>query len=136
MCKVSDEIKLCTCADVELPDGLDNYWVLYRPTGKEVENILIGICAPPTSFRDRNFKLNERTILDRLNSGEAFDRPMEFRKNDKLEVVLKLGDLQEAFSYYFKFCGRKWMATKEDYFELATKFKEVKQGAVGLASTR
>jgi hypothetical protein len=50
-------------------------------------------------------------------------------------VVLKLDDLHEAFSYYFKFCGRKWMAAKEDYFELATKFKEVKQGAVGQLGT-
>ena len=130
MCKVSDEIKFCSCAELKHTDGLDNYWVLYRPSGKEDEDLLIGICPPPTSFRDRHFKLNECTILDRLNSGEAFDRPMELQKNDRLEVVLQLDSTQEAFSYYFKFCGRKWIAIKDDYFGLATRYLQAKKGTV------
>ena len=131
MCEVSDKIKFCTCADVENIYELDSYWVLHKFNPGD-DDVLIGMMQPPTAFRDPNFKPNRNVILDRLNDGEAFDKPFKFEKKDRLEVVIKLNG--EQFFYYFKFCGRKWIPIAEDAFELEVDFDVVKKGTIESAT--
>ena len=127
MCKVSDQIKFCTCTDVDDIEASASYWILHQPYENNDE-ITIGMCMPPTSFRDTNFEWNEKVILDRLNGGSAFDKPFQFTKKDRLEVVVKM--MQESYNYFFEYNGRKWKAIKEDVFELMSYYKSYKQGAV------
>ena len=131
MCEVSDKIKFCTCAVVENIYELDSYWVLHKFNPGE-DDVLIGMMQPPTAFRDPNFKLNRNVILDRLNDGEAFDKPIDFEKKDRLEVVITLG--KEQFYYYFKYSGRKWIPVSEDAFELEKDFDEVQKGPIKSAT--
>jgi hypothetical protein len=127
MCEVSDKIKFCTCAEAENIEELDSYWVLHKFNPGN-DDFLIGMLEPPTAFRDPNFELNQNVILDRLNDGEAFDKPLEFEKKDRLEVVIKLG--KEQFFYYFQYRGRKWKAVKEDPFELESNYDFKRGGRV------
>jgi hypothetical protein len=129
MCKISDKIKFCTCSDVENLAALGSYWILHQPD-EDNDEFVIGTCAEPTSFTDPNFEFNEGVILERLNDGKAFDKPFEFVKNDRLEVVIKVDDVRGSFNYNFKYSGRKWKALAEDVFGLMNHYKHHKQGAI------
>jgi len=129
MCVVSDKVKFCTCADVDDLEALNSYWILHQPVEGN-EQIEIGMCVPPTAGIDPNFELNEGVILERLNDGEAFDKPFKFNKNDRLEVVIKLDNVTEPYSYNFKYSGRKWKAVAEDPIKLIWDFKQSKRGSI------
>ncbi|HAP69436.1 MAG TPA: hypothetical protein DCR04_06880 [Flavobacteriales bacterium] len=139
MCKVSEKIKFCTCGDIQNIEELDDYWILHRfNKDKDEDDIMIGMLAPPTVFRDSNFEFNENAILERLNTGEAFDKPMNLEKRDRLEVVINMNDDDGSFSYNFQFYGRKWKAVKEDVLGLLERYDQNKRGKVeaGLESFR
>jgi hypothetical protein len=131
MCLVSDKIKLCTCADVDDLEALDSYWILYQPDeDKEEGEFIIGTCVTPTAYRDPNFALNENILLERLNDGEAFDKPFQFSKKDRLQVVIQLDNDRESFSYNFEYSGRKWKSVVEDVFELENNYILYRQGRI------
>ena len=129
MCKVSDKIKFCTCRNSVNIEELDNYWVLYK-FNKDKNEMMMGMQILPTSFRDTNFVFNVSLILDRLNDGEAFDKPIAFNKKDRLEVVLKTDSNDDSYSYNFQFGGKKWKEVEEDPFELMNYYDQEKEGKV------
>ena len=125
MCKVSDKIKFCTCStDVDVEE-LDYFWTLYRQNlNKEVQ--MIGLFIPP-DILEINFDVNESTIEEVLNSDDAFDKPMEFQKNDIFELILdsKNEGLESVNQYTFAFSGKTWKPKVPEPFELENKYDEV-----------
>ena len=134
MCTVSDHIKFCSCADVDDIEALANYWILHQ-FHEHDEEITIGMCMPPTAYNDPHLQLNVKVILNRLNEGKAFDKPLEFAKKDRLQVTLTLDAKRGSYSYFFEFNGRKWKVVKEDVFELMSAYRTYRQGAICQAMT-
>lgn len=129
MCKVSDHIKFCSCADVDEIEALANYWILHQ-LHEDSEEITIGLCMPPTAYNDPHRQLNEKVILDRLNEGKAFDTPFAFAKKDRLQVTLTLDAKRGSYSHFFEYNGRKWKVVEEDIFELMSAYRTYRQGAI------
>jgi hypothetical protein len=129
MCRISDKIKFCTCSPIDNVEDMENYWVVYK-FNKDKNEFILGEPMIPTAFRDPKFVLNETVILDRLNDGDAFDKPFKFNKYDRLEVVLKINPMDDSYCYNFLFGGRKWKAVEEDPFELMNQYDQEKEGEV------
>ena len=49
MCKVSDQIKFCTCGPEMDIEELDNYWIFYRRNPHKNE-MVIGVTLPPSEL--------------------------------------------------------------------------------------
>ena len=131
MCKVSNNIKFCTCTDAADIKSLKNYWVLLRKSPSK--NQVLGECIIPTIYRDKNYRENSAAIEQAINSGDAFDKPLNFLREDRIELVLSVNNIQEeAFIYVFEFDGIRWFQIEEETFELINKYKEENAGEVKL----
>jgi len=105
MCKVSDQIILCTCK-AKSTESLKDYWSLHR--FDKTKNLdYIGIAYfPPSFFDPENFKINNQAILSQLNESNIFDTPLLFQPKDKLGILIF--SLHHCFYYkgeiyYFSF---------------------------------
>ncbi len=119
MCQVSDKIKLCSCKTKDV-EQLKNYWTLTR-TGQTIELIVGEIFLPADIDKEIN-KLNKKTILSVLNTGEIFDIEMQHQENDILELHFSLPEDFEIIDsmqsnylcYCFRFKDSKWRAAAYD----------------------
>ena len=136
MCLVSNKIKFCTCKAGSF-FNLQHYWRLYR-FQKGKDDFILGEAVLPTSMTDKNFALNETTLLTRLNERDAFDTPLTFCPGDILEVVINNNEIGDAirFTYSFKFKKGKWIAIEADPFQIINHFKEEKFGKIKSALKR
>lgn len=137
MCKVSDKIKFCTCANGDV-EKLKHYWILYRFT-KEEKAICIGSPLMPTYMNDFLFAENEAALLNRLNEPNAFDIPIKFKSKDQLEIVInnsKIRDFYGTFTFSFQFKKNKWVVIESDSFEIMNHFDEEKCGKIKNALIR
>lgn len=131
MCEVSNKIKFCTCADDNIDiEELNNYWVLHR-YNKDKNMDVMGEPILPYGLQPM-FEINEEILVDILNSTEAFDKKIELKKGDKLEVVLCNNATagRESFYYNFKYSGKTWKSIESDIFDLMSRFDEVSGGEV------
>lgn len=81
MCKISKQLKLCTCNDVaEKPET--NYWVLYQEGGE----VVIGDLLPPSGLLPELGNYNHEILTRLLNVGNCFDFDAQFEENDCLEL--------------------------------------------------
>lgn len=129
MCKVSDKIKFCTCSAEDLQvEDLDHYWILYR-YHKGRTSMTLGEPSLPTEFKDPEFSINRDTLLQRVNEHDAFDKPVDLKRKDKLELVLNSkGDYDKVLFYVFEYTGRKWKYVEHDPFELMDHYYEMDSG--------
>jgi len=132
MCIVSDKIKFCTCVadDVEL-DELNHYWVLHR-YNKNKDIMVLGLALPPIEFFGQSYYADQEKILNRLNSGEAFDQDFSFKAEDRLEVVFNAQKEDERLPFQFEFDGEEWFAEDEEFdsFSLMNNYDELAQGKI------
>jgi hypothetical protein len=123
MCKVSDQIILCTCK-AKSTESLKNYWSLHR-FDKTKDMYIIGQPYFPSSFFDpENYKINNQAILSQLNESNIFDTPLLFKPKDKL--VIAFGET--IFAYVFS--KDKWKTREYDYFELENEHNEIGFGKI------
>lgn len=124
MCVVSDKIKFCTCVEGSYED-LPHYWLLYR-FNKQNDLIFIGEPVIPYDLLKLNYNLNKETLAKRLNEAHAFDKVIEFKPKDQLEIVINnLADAEsERMTFCFKYNIGKWVAEEYDTFELMNSFDE------------
>ena len=129
MCTVSDKIKFCTCSSDELNlEELEHYWILNRYQ-KGKDNMVLGEPSLPTEYKDPNFKINREQLLARVNEPEAFDKPLDFKRKDRLELVLnnKL-DYDKIYIYEFEYTGKEWKYVSHDPFNLMNHYHEIDSG--------
>ena len=117
MCKISDKIKFCTCVDEDVEiEKLDNYWILYREDKSKKLDFIIQIGEfVLTENMSSNFEFNKNTILKRLNEDDAFDMPIQFKKNDYLQVNLISKNDLEKILYSFWFYYGTWKFDDSNY---------------------
>jgi hypothetical protein len=129
MCKVSDQIKFCTCVDDNIDiEELNHYWVLHR-YNKDKNVTVMGTSVLPSDLQPQ-FEVNETLLINTLNRREAFDKKIELEKGDRLEVVLCNNSEDDELYYNFKFTGKKWEFIESDCFDLMNNFDEVKVGEI------
>ena len=77
-----------------------------------------------------NQQLNQQTLEVRLNESDAFDKIIEFKPKDRLEIVLNnlsKNDL-ERMKFFFEFKKGKWVSAEFDLFELMNQYDELAFG--------
>ena len=129
MCKVSDKIKFCTCSSDNLNiEELDHYWVLNR-YNKEKNEFVLGEPSLPSEYKDSNFIINRENLLKRINEPDAFDKPLDIKRKDRLELVLNNNqDYDKIFVYEFEYTGKEWKYVSHDPFNLMSHYDEVNSG--------
>lgn len=127
MCIVSDKIKFCTCATGSF-DELPHYWLLYR-FNKHKDLECMGVPTMPYDFLQPNFQVNKTTLTNRLNEPDAFDKPIEFKAKDQLEIVINnLLDETKRMVFCFRYKNGKWVEEEYDTFDLMNHYDELATG--------
>ena len=128
MCLVSDKIKFCTCVEGSFED-LPHYWLLYRFVNKK-DLQCMGMPIMPLDFLQPNYQLNSQTLENRLNEADAFDKSIEFKLNDQLEIVINnlAEDEIERMTFCFKYKKGIWVEEAYDTFELMNRYDELAFG--------
>ena len=125
MCKISTQLKLCTCKTKEV-ETLKHYWILYRPHFDGME--ILGSINAPADVSMETDLCNEETLNTLLNVGNCFDVDMKLREKDVLQLYFSCQD--SYLTYAFTFRKNKWVATVYDWFanDLAEKLSgKIKQ---------
>lgn len=131
MCKASDKIKFCTCVDENTNiEELNHYWVLHR-YNKDKNEFLMGLPIF-TDHLHPMFEINSEILVSTLNTPEAFDINLEFKSEDRLEIVLcnNSKKVTSRFMYTFKFTGKIWKPIESDCFDLINRFDQVNSGEI------
>ena len=128
MCFVSDKIKFCTCVDGDYEE-LPHYWLLYR-FHEQKDLIVMGSPIMPLHFFQPSYELNAKTLCNRLNEKEAFDKLIAFKPKDQLEIVINnLSDnASDRMTFCFIYKKGKWMVKEYDTFELMSCYDELTFG--------
>ncbi len=131
MCEVSDKIKFCTCIDDTIDiEELNHYWVLHR-YNKDKNDIVMGMPVLPNDLHPL-FEINEEIVVQTLNTPEAFDKNMELKRRDRLEVLLcsNTSGANDRFYNNFRYTGKIWKSIEPDCFDLMSRFEEVNTGEI------
>ena len=128
MCVVSDKIKFCTCVDGSYED-LPHYWLLHRFNNKK-NLIVMGMSVMPLDFLQASYLLNAQTLVNRLNETDAFDKIIEFKPKDQLEIVINnlSDDELDRMTFCFIFKKGKWIEKEYDTFEIMSHYDELAFG--------
>lgn len=130
MCLISDKIKFCTCVatDIDIYE-LNHYWVLHRYNKDKNEDVM-GSPVLPVHLHPR-IEINAKLLVSTLNTTEAFDKNIELKRGDRLEVVLYNNQTDtEPLYYNFKYTGKIWKSIEPDCFDLMSRFDEVTAGEI------
>ncbi|SDE16864.1 hypothetical protein [Niabella drilacis] len=87
MCRISDELILCTCTDENQSTESPYTWKLYRQQ-EYIE--LLGRFFPSAQLRADIIRDNYSTLLYRLNSGNCFDKEIPLEDGDELNLFLNV----------------------------------------------
>ncbi len=88
MCKLTNNIKFCTCIDDNIAiEELNHYWVLNR-YNKYKNFDAIGEVRLPFDKAESNYIENGIKILNALSIKESFDKQISFKEKDRLQIVL------------------------------------------------
>lgn len=133
MCVVSDKIKFCTCVEVAFEEGayeeLPHYWLLHRFNNQKGCEVM-GISVMPLDYLQPNYLLNAQILGDRLNEKDAFDKIIEFKPKDQLEIVINNLSDDELARMSFCFIFKKGKSVKKKYetFEIMSHYDELAYG--------
>lgn len=109
MCKISEDIKLCSCGSKEEVYKAANRWEILR---RKASHYRIG----QVIINDNRSILGKKemqNLLDKLNSGGLFDFDYNPQPDDKLKI--KLSDNGQSSEYDFLFSGGKWLFYNEPF---------------------
>ena len=133
MCIVSAKIKFCTCGEgafeEDAYEDLPHYWLLHRFNNQKVLEIM-GTPVMPLDFMQPNYLLNAQTLGERLNESDAFDKIIEFKPKDQLEIVINnlSDDEAERMTFCFIFQKGIWINKEYDTFEVMSHYDELAFG--------
>ena len=120
MCVVSKNIKFCTCEEDSTSERT-NYWVLHR-FNKDKDLRIVGNIVMSTKDLDPNYKPNKKTIRNRLNKQDAFDKEIPFVENDVLEVVLNSDDYENRKDFCYEYKRGIWIDCDYGWMWLESRF--------------
>lgn len=119
MCKVCDQLRLCTCNVLE-EEPKSHYWILYKRYEDGTQTI--GDLLLPALFTPEIQQYNNDMLARLLNQGDCFDFDADLKENDLLELNLRIGSKQEKHflstngsngskfvSYEFEYKNGKWV---------------------------
>lgn len=110
-------------------EELPHYWLLYRFNNeKNIE--CMGMPVMPFDFLQVNYTLNAETVGNRLNEVDAFDKAIEFKSKDQLEIVINnlSEDEMDRMTFCFRYKKGKWIEEEYDVFELMNRYDELAFG--------
>lgn len=135
MCKISDQLKLCTCKTKDV-EKLKHYWILKRPNGEN--NFIVGEAILPANIGEDADKVNNKELAKMLNSGKSFDTELHHQEKDILELHFTFhADPEKHFmlpcngnylAYAFVFKNNKWKKTDFDPF--GANLNDVQKGKI------
>ena len=132
MCKVSDKIKLCTCA-VNSVNELKHYWILHR-YNKSKNNIVIGDCMLPYMVDEKIIINNKAMLLKRINEVDAFDIELSPKNKDRLQLTFTCTDSHDQqITYGYSYKKGKWVEEDFDPLEWSWHHDEQKFGIINPA---
>ena len=111
MCKISNQLKLCTCKTNDV-QSLKYYWVLKSPNTSGSE--ILGEIMMPADVPLETELHNQETLTKLLNAGNCFDVRINHLENDVLE--LHFSCKYSYLVYAFIFWKNKWELTEYDPF--------------------
>lgn len=119
MCKVSKDLKLCSCVG-EISESdigkLEHYWIYERLTNGEQSRFRIGETVYTV---DRIQALNVQGLTETLNSRNCFDFELTPEQDDKLELYFtcKESSLRTNFEFRYKNGAWKFFSRHWDWME-------------------
>ena len=135
MCKVSNQLKLCSCKTNNV-EKLKHYWILKRHNGED--NSIMGITFLPANIGKAADKINIKSLGTMLNSGNCFDIALQHLENDILELHFTvrrdpekdmiLLDDGNYLAYAFIFKNNKWKKTVFDPF--GANLEDIQKGKI------
>ena len=128
MCSVSDKIVLCTC-DVKDAKQLKHYWVLYRYDPENGE-ILVGETFGLDYYIQEKDPHNPVILCNKLNEENLFDKPLQFKDKDRLQISLLLNGNREHKDYGFEYKDGKWRVIEFDFFGWRAEHCELQEGKI------
>ena len=128
MCIVSNDIKFCTCEEDSTSER-PNYWVLHR-FNKDKDLRIVGNIVMSSKDLDPNYKPNKKTIRNRLNKQDAFDKEIPFVENDVLKVVLNSNDFKKREDFCYEYNKGTWIDSDHDWMWLESRFDVYGYGKV------
>ena len=113
MCKVSDKLRLCTCATDY--NQLKHYWTFHRFV-EGMENYIIGETMLPYRLSATDHEANYVILNILLNEGNPFDVELLPVKKDRLHLSFTCIEGGDTVSYGFQYTGRRWK--RQEYCSL------------------
>ena len=129
MCLVSKEIKFCTCKEDSTSEDRPNYWVLHR-FNKDKDLRIMGSIVRTNKDLDPNYKPNKKTIRNRLNKQDAFDKEIPFMENDVLKVVLNSNDYEHRKDFCYEYKNGTWIDSEYSSMCLRSRYDVYGYGKV------
>ncbi|GAA4334965.1 hypothetical protein [Flaviaesturariibacter amylovorans] len=136
MCRVSNQIKFCTCAKPDELAQLKSYWV-FHSFDQDKGIHMMGRPLFPASIDLKDDAANKKILLVRINEPDAFDMPLSPKERDALIIVFEVprqkGEYMDHGSfvrYQFQFKAGKWVTHHYKYFEVECTHNEEKWGKV------
>ena len=130
MCRVSDQIKFCTCAiDINVEE-MDNYWVLYRRDPNK-NDMVMGCVNSLLGLDRKNFEVNYRILEKRINESYAFDIPLALKAGDTLHINLTTPktEIYAEDNYAFVY-NTKWTRCDYNMWSLLGMYDVLSQGFI------
>lgn len=113
MCRVSNKIKLCSCATDNV-ETLKHYWIFHKYDQNRHYDILGELMEPYST--DPEIELyNRELLLQRINEPDAFDVHLKPTNNDRLEICVSAG--YHRLTYGFVYQDGIWAEKEYDPFE-------------------
>lgn len=113
MCEISNGIKLCSCAELNIEDDIEiNYWVLSKQG--ETSEFIVGEAFYSFGTLHSSYESNKMIILDVLNGGKAFDFSPKLEEGDILELFFIEENMDQTYSYIYE--NETWIYHGSDYF--------------------
>lgn len=128
MCKVSTDIKFCSCATITIGEG-KHYWVFYRCGGENVD-IVLGEAMLPVGIDILTDYYNRELLRYRINEKKSFDKELPATKKDRLLIALYCPGASSPLFYGFEFDGREWQEKDFDPFEWRHHHQQIEKGKV------
>ena len=126
MCKISENLQLCTCSPEMLRTAKHTWrYSRYAPS----ENLMEGLVMPPIRIGEEIQKLNVETLLIAINARSCFDFDISPQERDLLEFMFT--DIHEPgdyLTYAFRYKNGKWMHEHYDPFD--TELTTVTEGRI------